>query len=76
MRGPGEPDNRPWLALKQSGNPLDSAGPPCQNTESPPTSEVPRPWALAQRAPVKARFQASPGLIPEIPRFDSGDPPV
>ena len=24
--GPGEPDNRRWLALKQSGNPLHFAG--------------------------------------------------
>ena len=44
LRGPGEPDNRRWLALKQSGNPLVSAGPPHRNREPPPASEDPRLW--------------------------------
>ena len=37
--GPGEPDNRRWLALKQSGNPLHFAGPPTAGNGAPPAPE-------------------------------------
>ena len=40
LRGPGEPDNRRWLALKQSGNPLVSAGPPHRNQSLPPQARI------------------------------------
>ena len=34
--GPGEPDNRRWLALKQSGNPLHFAGTAHRREQSSP----------------------------------------
>ena len=49
--GPGKPDNRRWLALRQSGNPHHFAGTAHRGNGAPP-GEITAPSPTARRAPL------------------------